>query len=216
MRALPRCSSWYGTGELEGVAGFPRSVEGAANLDMSGPRQIWNQYADHGLARARYTLGCRSTVDTATVCWRLKTLQGWTVVVWLASLEHHNAQPIPTEGLSWALGLRMPCPVLLCEHWRTQSHTQCPVEGRPRIRRAPRYVYPCTYCHGGRIVMVDVLSWLRRPPRIWLSDVYLRSPTCRVRRGRADIVSNGHSRLAGQGTSESYWPCGCCKSNRPR
>jgi hypothetical protein len=60
MRALPHCSSWYGTGELEGVAGFPSSVEGAESLDFSAPRQIWDQYADHALARAQYTPGCRS------------------------------------------------------------------------------------------------------------------------------------------------------------
>jgi hypothetical protein len=60
MRALPRCCSWYGTDELEGVAGFPSSVEGAASLDFSAPRQIWDQYADHALARAPYTPGCRS------------------------------------------------------------------------------------------------------------------------------------------------------------
>jgi hypothetical protein len=28
-------------------------VEGTASLDFSAPRQIWNRYADHGLARAR-------------------------------------------------------------------------------------------------------------------------------------------------------------------
>jgi hypothetical protein len=38
--------------------------------------------------------------------------------------------------------------------------------------------------------MVDVPSWLRRPPRIWLSDVYLRSPTRRVRRERTETESN--------------------------
>jgi hypothetical protein len=98
---------------------------------------------------------------------------GWSV----SNTNTHNSSP--PKGCPGPPEAAHALPVLLREHWRAQSHTQCPVEGRPRTGHVPRYVYMCTYSHGGRIVMVDVPSWLRRPPRIWLSDVYLRLPTDR-------------------------------------
>jgi hypothetical protein len=172
MRALPRCCSWYGTDELEGVAGFPSSVEGAASLDFSAPRHIWDQYAGHTLARAPYTPGCRSHSrhsyrvlaprDFAGLgsCGQAGGQAGQAGQAGQSRTPKRTTHPRRRAVLS-PLGLRMPCPVLLREHWANAKPHPVP-SGRATQNWTctPIRVHVCVlswraYRHGGCSVVVE-------------------------------------------------------------